>query len=218
MVYIFLALTDSSKLHSLPTSFKLNNILLAKSLVAQLAPPVVFNIDIQDSYPSFSIISIELYKINNKNILLCPRASTNLISVQKLNKDNNRVCCIDSIELDANESIVKGKKKKKTLGDYRFRLGKTENGLYPFIFSIFQISKFCHVAFPDKSVSLLTWHARVGHPSHPVLQSLLFKFSLPCNSSSNYKILFFIHSSFTSKLIAQKLFLMMYGDQLSIHQ
>ena len=211
MVYIFLALTDSSKLHALHTSFKLNNILLAKSLVAQLAPPVVFNIDIQDSYPSFSIISIELYKINNKNILLCPRASTNLISVHKLHKDNNRVCCIDSIELDANESIVKGKK-------------KNSRGL-PFspwedrerIVSLY-ISKFCHVAFPDKCVSLLTWHARVGHPSHPVLQSLLFKFSLPCNSSSNYKILFFIHSSFTSKLIAQKLFLMMYGDQLSIHQ
>lgn len=116
MVYIFLALTDSSKLHALHTSFKLNNILLAKSLVAQLTLPVVFNIDIQDSYPSFSIISIELYKINNKNILLCPRASTNLISVHKLNKDNNRVCCIDSIELDANESIVKEKKKKNTRG------------------------------------------------------------------------------------------------------
>ena len=115
MVYIFLALTDSSKLHALHTSFKLNNILLVKSLVAQLAPPVVFNIDIQNSYPSFSIISIELYKINNKNILLCPRASTNLISVHKLNKDNNRVCCIDSIELDANESIVKEKKNTRGL-------------------------------------------------------------------------------------------------------
>ena len=140
MVYIFLALTDSSKLHALHTSFKLNNILLAKSLVAQLTLPVVFNIDIQDSYPSFSIISIELYKINNKNILLCPRASTNLISVHKLNKDNNRVCCIDSIELDANESIVKEKKKKKHSGTTVFALGRPRTDCIPLFFPYFKLA------------------------------------------------------------------------------
>ena len=143
MVYIFLALTDSSKLHALHTSFKLNNILLAKSLVAQLTPPVVFNIDIQDSYPSFSIISIELYKINNKNILLCPRASTNLISVHKLHKDNNHACCIDSIELDANESIVKGekkKKKKKHSGTTVFALGRPRTDCIPLFFPYFKLA------------------------------------------------------------------------------
>lgn len=45
-------------------------------------------------------------------------------------------------------------------------------------------------ASPTSKAILASWYSRLGHPSPPILQSLISKFSLPVTSSTSQKLLF----------------------------
>eukprot|EP00268_Persea_americana_P013925 TRINITY_DN16169_c0_g1_i2.p1 TRINITY_DN16169_c0_g1~~TRINITY_DN16169_c0_g1_i2.p1 ORF type:complete len:660 (-),score=55.01 TRINITY_DN16169_c0_g1_i2:23-2002(-) len=108
-----------------------------------------------------------------KNILHCPTAATNLLSVQKFSLDNHCYFCFDDSGF-----LVKDKATGRTL--YK---GSTEHGLYPFH------PTSCRPTAFHSRVSSDLWHARLGHPSLTIQKNILRNFNFPISNK---------HSSFCS--------------------
>ncbi|KAM1900185.1 hypothetical protein ACFX14_029161 [Malus domestica] len=103
------------------------------------------------------------------NTLLCPNASTNIISIHRFTTDNN---C--SLTLFPHAYRVQDLHTGKMLFH-----GRSNNGFYPFS-TVSSCTKGVS-AFIGARVSNSIWHSRLGHPSFHVLQSLISSNKLPIN-------------------------------------
>ncbi|KAK1412849.1 hypothetical protein QVD17_34395 [Tagetes erecta] len=110
-----------------------------------------------------------------KNVLHVPTIKRNLLSVQKFCHDNNVF-----FEFHSNFFSVKDELSRTTL-----LTGPSNDGLYSFCLPRFQdVPK---VAFSTARASSQTWHQRLGHPHHQLLNSMLSKYCLPVlNNRSDF--------------------------------
>lgn len=111
-----------------------------------------------------------------KDILYCPSASTNLLSIYKFSHDNN---CYLLIYPDF--FIVKDIQTGKIL----FR-GNSENGMYPLhLHQQHGLDPEKYFAFVDARVSAQIWHFRLGHTSFKILSRILSNKVVPVSGSSS---------------------------------
>jgi hypothetical protein len=107
------------------------------------------------------------------NILHCPQASANLLSIQKFCKDN--FCYFI---LTSSHYFVKDLLTHATLLE-----GRSENGLYPL-----KLGRKLHkenkifTAFLGIRTTSLVWHFRLGHPSLEIVNRVVKEQSLPVSS------------------------------------
>jgi hypothetical protein len=105
-----------------------------------------------------------------KDILYCPSASANLLSINKFCLDNN---C--SFKLTGSHYIV-----NDNLTGTVLLQGPSENGLYPIPLHHFQSNKLkSFVAFVGVKTTDMVWHQRLGHPSHNVFHRIITLHQLP---------------------------------------
>jgi histone deacetylase 1/2 len=112
-----------------------------------------------------------------KNILHVPHATKNLLSVNRLVRDNNAF-----LEFHPTYFSLKDKKTRTTLLE-----GRCERGLYP-------LKPHLHEHLPRNKQALgafkptvSTWHSRLGHASHNVVQRVIrhHKLSFSSNQENN---------------------------------
>lgn len=115
-----------------------------------------------------------------KNVLHVPKISKHLISVHKLTRDNNVI-----FEFHPDHYVVKDRESKRTILE-----GKCESGLYPIKPSDVESSKqaFVKQAFVSSTISKEQCHARFGHPSSHIVQSILHLNNLPCARESRLSV------------------------------
>lgn len=103
------------------------------------------------------------------NVLYCPNASSNLLSVNKLSRDNNCYFIFDEFGF-----VVKDKSTGKIL--YR---GTIEQGLYPFRPSPSSSTTSSAPSIQvSRRVSPQLWHHRLGHPSHNIQAAIFTSLSI----------------------------------------
>jgi hypothetical protein len=105
-----------------------------------------------------------------QNILHCPQASANLLSIQKFCLDN---CCY--FILTSSHYFVKDLKTHALLLE-----GKSEHGLYPIRFGgkLHRTSKTFTALLGIRTTSLM-WHFRLGHPSLDIVNRVVKDKHLP---------------------------------------
>jgi transposase InsO family protein len=109
-----------------------------------------------------------------KNVLCCPQASANLLSIQKFCKDN---CCF--FKLTDSYFLVKD----NLTGEILLQ-GPSVGGLYPVNLKFFSKNKLHRLtAFLGAKTSSSTWHKRLGHPHHRIFQQIMSSNQLPIASS-----------------------------------
>jgi histone deacetylase 1/2 len=109
-----------------------------------------------------------------KDVACCPQASAQLLSINKLCKDNNVL-----FELTGTNFSVKDILTGDTL-----LTGPSENELYPINLRQLPSSKFHALTMTvGVKASTSTWHCRLGHPSANILHRVISKFSLPITGS-----------------------------------
>jgi len=109
-----------------------------------------------------------------KDILHCPKASANLLSINKFCIDNN--CWF---ALTGSHFFVKDNHTGQVL-----LKGPSENGLYPIPLHPKHLNKWKGLAaYVGVKTNDLVWHQRLGHPSSSVIQHLLQKHQLPIAGS-----------------------------------
>lgn len=138
------------------------------------------------------------HKFALPNTLLCPNASTNVISIHQFTNDNN---C--SLTLYPNSYYVQDLQTGKTIFQ-----GRSMNGFYPFSSS--SLNNIGVHAFVGTRVINTIWHSRLGHPSSHVLKFLVNKNKLPisgtvtnefchsCPMGKSHKLPFNLSSSVSS--------------------
>jgi hypothetical protein len=112
------------------------------------------------------------------DILHCPKASTNLLSIQKFCHDNH---CY--FKLTSTHFFVKDIKTGAIL-----LAGRSENGLYPMRFrrASHATNKCSFTAGLGLRTTPSTWHFRLGHSSHVTVSLVLKNYHLPvANDHSN---------------------------------
>lgn len=130
--------------------------------------------------PILHIGSSSFYSPNKtfslNNILHVPDIKQKLLSVQKFCHDNHVF-----FEFHSTFFYVKDKSTRITL-----LTCPSVNGLYSF--SLPRVKPVPKVAFSTSRASSSTWHQRLGHPHHQLLNSMLSKFRLPVisNNSSTF--------------------------------
>jgi transposase InsO family protein len=110
-------------------------------------------------------------KLSLNDILHCPNASSNLLSIQKFCKDNN---CY--FKLTSSHFVVKDMLTKAVLLQ-----GPSRAGLYPIFLQQFRKNKASRQATIASSFTALLgvsaplhiWHLRLGHPTSATIQHLL---------------------------------------------
>jgi hypothetical protein len=113
------------------------------------------------------------FPLHLKNILHCPKASSNLLSIQKLCADNS---CY--FILTASHFFVKDLRTHSILLE-----GKSENGLYPLLLGKNKLPRAkTFTAFLGIKASSLMWHFRLGHPSFDVVNRVVRDKQLPVSS------------------------------------
>jgi hypothetical protein len=117
---------------------------------------------------SSNSISNSVFKLNN--VLHCPKASTQLLSIQRFCKDND---CY--FILTDSYFLVKDKHTKAIL-----LAGKSENGLYPLRFQRSSLkAQHAAIALIGIRTSSLIWHYRLGHPAIDIVSRVVQSFHLP---------------------------------------
>jgi hypothetical protein len=110
------------------------------------------------------------YQFHLKNILHCPQAATNLLSIQKFCQDNS---CY--FILTASHYFVKDIKTHAILLE-----GRSENGLYPLRLrnSSFK-NNYVFTAFLGLKTTAAVWHSRLGHSSFITVERVIKAHKLP---------------------------------------
>jgi hypothetical protein len=110
-----------------------------------------------------STLHSPIRKIHLRNILHVPHATKNLLSINRLVRDNNAF-----LEFHPTHFFLKDQETRTTLLE-----GRCERGLYP-------LKPHLHQHFPsNKQVlgvfkpTVSMWHSRLGHPSNNVVQHVL---------------------------------------------
>jgi hypothetical protein len=128
------------------------------------------------SHTGTSAIQTHSSILTLKDIACCPQASAQLLSINKLCKDNNVL-----FELTGTNFSVKDILTRDTL-----LMGPSENGLYPINLHQLPSSKFHALTMiVGVKASTSTWHCRLGHPLANILHRVISKFSLPITDSIN---------------------------------
>lgn len=125
---------------------------------------------LQISHIGSSTPSTPLSSFLMRNILHCPTASSNLLSVSQFSKDNTCYFLFDETGF-----CVKDKRTGKTL-----HRGPLKDGLYPLHLTAMPASS--PKAF--LSISNNVWHQRLGHPSKDIQSRILSRLSIANKSSS----------------------------------
>lgn len=121
-------------------------------------------------------IQIGKTKFHLTNVLHCPSASSNLISINKFCLDNDCYFLVTG-----NDFAVK---EKNT--DMILLHEMVENSLYPLAFNNTSTNKLqCHTDTVGVKASLNRWHSRLGHPATSVLRNLVHSHNLPILNSAN---------------------------------
>jgi len=122
-----------------------------------------------------SVLHSPTGKIHLKNILHVPQASKNLVSVNRLSRNNNVF-----IEFHPNHFSIKEQQTKKTLLQ-----GKCEKGLYPLKSLNKQALGATREALGVIAASSSLWHARLGHPSAQVVQQVASRHKISLSRDLN---------------------------------
>jgi hypothetical protein len=118
-------------------------------------------------------------KFHLKNVLHCPNASANLLSIQKFCSDNDCHFILTSTHFFVKDNLTKA-----TLLE-----GRSENGLYPLRFKGHSHkSSRAFVALLGIRISALIWHFRLGHSANDVVSRVVKAFNLPVSSLNINKI------------------------------
>jgi len=114
-----------------------------------------------------------------KNVLYCPQASANLLSIQNFCKDNS---CF--FKLTDSYFLVKA----NLTGEILLQ-GPSEGGLYPVNLKQFSKNKLSRfTAFLGAKTSSSTWHRRLGHPHFWILQQIINSNQLPVTTSKTNSV------------------------------
>jgi hypothetical protein len=109
-----------------------------------------------------------------KDILCCPQASANLLTIQKFCKDNN---CF--FKLTDTYFLVKD----NLTGEILLQ-GPSEGGLYPINLKNFSKNKLRKLtAFRGAKTSSSIWHRRLGHPHLKIFHKIISSNQLPVTDS-----------------------------------
>jgi len=109
-----------------------------------------------------------------KDVLRCPKASANLVSINKFYIDNN--CWFALI---GSNFLVKDNLTGRVLLQ-----SPSENGLYPIPLHHLSLNKWKgFAAYVGVKTTYSVWHQRLGHPSPSIVQHLLKNQHLPLTSS-----------------------------------
>lgn len=106
------------------------------------------------------------------DVLCVPQIQKNLISIYKL-------CNTNQVYVLFFPSCFKVRDLKT--GDLLLE-GRTMNELYEWHVSL-PIASTHHTAITNLKITSTDWHARLGHPSHPILKTIISKFSLPISTT-----------------------------------
>lgn len=106
------------------------------------------------------------------DVLCVPQIQKNLISIYKL-------CNTNQVYVLFFPSCFKVRDLKT--GDLLLE-GRTMNELYEWHVSL-PIASTHHTAITNLKTTSTDWHARLGHPSHPILKTIISKFSLPLSTT-----------------------------------
>jgi histone deacetylase 1/2 len=124
----------------------------------------------ESAHVGHSILHSPSSEIHLNNVLHVPQVNKNLVSVNRLTRDNNVF-----LEFHPNHFSIKEQVMKRTLHSSR-----CEGGLYPLRSS--SNKQVLGVIKPSSSL----WHSRLGHASTRVVQQVLSRHKLPfLNDSSN---------------------------------
>jgi hypothetical protein len=129
-------------------------------------------VGLQILHTGSGLIKTDTRPLALNNILHVPKISKHLLSVHKLSRDNNVF-----FKFHPWYFLVKDRQTRHLLLE-----GKCEAGLYPLKPSDV---KSLHQAFVSYLVRSDQWHARFGHSSSPVVQSILRLNNLPCLKESS---------------------------------
>jgi len=163
-------LLDSGATHHLTTD--LNNLALHQPYNGGEEVTIADGSTLPITHTGSSTLSTQSRSLALNNILYVPNLHKNLISVYKL-CNANKV----SVEFFPAHFQV-----KDLSTGARLLQGRTKDELYEWpVPSNTPISLF---ASPTPKTTLPSWHSRLGHPSPPVLKSLVSQFSLPVSNSS----------------------------------
>lgn len=111
------------------------------------------------------------------NILHCPTASTNLLSIHQFNVDNHCYFILYPYYF-----VLKDLKTGRML----FK-GKCEDGLYPLHLPFKKSSQSSRpLAFLGSRVSSSVWHSRLGHPAHSIVSLLVSNKCLPIEGATKF--------------------------------
>jgi hypothetical protein len=127
------------------------------------------------SHIGHSSINSVIRPLALRNILHVPDITKHLISVHKFSRDNDVF-----IEYHPWHFSIKDRQSKKNL-----LVGTCESGLYPITPS--DAASLHHALF-SRSPSRAQWHARLGHPSLQVVQSVLHLNNISCPSESSLPV------------------------------
>ena len=111
------------------------------------------------------------------NILHVPAIHKNLISVYKL-------CNANQVSVQFYPSCFQVKDLRTGAPLLQ---GNTKNELYEWPISLPTASTF-YTATNNLKTTISDWHSRLGHPSYPILKTILSKFSLPYSSSMSQSL------------------------------
>lgn len=106
-----------------------------------------------------------------RNVLHVPQIAKNLLSVHKFSRDNDVF-----FEYHPWHFSIKDRKTRQHLLD-----GRCEGGLYPLTPSDADVLK---QALVSRATTTTQWHARLGHPSSQVVQSILHHNKIPRSKES----------------------------------
>ena len=113
-----------------------------------------------------------------KNVLHCPNASANLLSIQRFCLDNDYHFILTSSHFFVKDNLIKA----------ILLEGKSENGLYPLRFQgNSHKSSRAIVAFLRIKTSALIWHFRLGHLVNDVVSQIVKAFQLRVSSLNSNK-------------------------------
>lgn len=115
--------------------------------------------------------------LNLRNVLHAPKVTKNLISVSKLNNDNDVL-----IQFDSCGYVVKDKRSGRTL-----LKGKQKDELYEFIDTKPRqnLSHNSEFIFSTSRSNKKLWHLRLGHPSERVLNQVLQTCNIKISDNGN---------------------------------
>jgi len=128
---------------------------------------------------SSTLVQASKSNLKLNNVLHCPNASTQLLSIQRFCKDNNCFFILTITHFFVNDKHTKA----------ILLVGKSKNGLYPLRFQRSSLKlRHATVALIRIRTSLI-WHYRLGHPATDIVSRVVKSFNLHVVSPASNKMM-----------------------------